>query len=165
MSGSLSRNVQLKDLLDTLRCGLSALVPVVERAGIPWTEGDAYDDWEAIASVLYEQIVLNTVRNTGDVASNLTFPKYDLVYPSYESMTFFEVFSQHSAEALGPFVGFEATGPYFYNVKYAISGSNLSYDTTSIPTANFADCGVRLRVPSFGKGDGLEEIRVGDKRG
>ena len=160
MTSSSSTKMVLKEILDILRCGLSALVPIIERAGIPWREGDAYDDWESIASTLYEQIVVNTVRAATEVNVDLSFPKYDLVYPSYERMAYFEVYSLKSRGTHGPFVGFEASESSFQNVKY-VPIEDRAESTTTTVTAHFADCGIRLRTPN-GIASGLEAVTLCD---
>lgn len=146
MSGSLSSRIRLTDVLDVLRSGLAALVPVVERVAIPWTEGDAYDDWENIASMLYDQIVLNTVRNTVEVSANLEFPKYDLIYPSYERIAYFDV--AMADNTLGPFIGFEAIDRNFTMAKYAVRGAQGVMETTTTQRAAFAECMIRLVLPN-----------------
>ena len=159
MNNSFSNKVQLKELLDILRCGLAALVPIVERAGIPWMEGDAYDDWDAIAATLYEQLVVNIVHDSVEVVGDLAFPEYDTLYPSYESMAYFEVFALETTETLGPFVGFESSEPNFNNVKYAIIDDGVSFSTTTTHKVNFLKCGIRLRLPSE-TGNGLSELTL-----
>ena len=57
MNDLATTKIQLNELFDSLRCALVMLVPIMERVGIPWTEENSYDDWEAITSTLYEQIV------------------------------------------------------------------------------------------------------------
>lgn len=157
MNDSCTTTLRLTELLDVLRSGLAALVPVVERASIPWTEGDAYDDWEAIASTLYEQIVVNTIRNAEEVADDLKLPKYDLVYPSYGSTAYIEVLGD--GEVLGPFVGFEAIDPQFTKVKYAVSDAEGAVDTNMTRSFAFSGCAIRLRLPDA-IGGHLEEVTI-----
>ncbi len=139
--------IQLTELMDVFRSGLAALVPVVERVGIPWTEGDAYDDWDAIASTLYEQIVVNTARNAAELNSTHEFPKYDLIYPSYNGLACFEVVLASTNEFLGVFVGFEAIGRDFAKVKYVAQSADGTIDTITTLGIYFSESKIRLRIP------------------
>jgi len=133
----------IKELLDIFRSGLAALVPIVERAGIPWRAGEAYDDWDAIASVLYEQIVANTLRACRDLPDDLELPRYDLIYPSYDNMAHFEVVSLPDTCVYGVFVGFDASEPNFSQIKYVPVGKQADEAVLIMP---FNDCGIRLRT-------------------
>ncbi len=138
---------ELKALFDVFRQALCAMVPVVEQVEIPWMEGDAYDDWDEIASTLYEQLVLNTVRSSSDVPDDLSLPKYDLIQPSYDDKAHFEVVLRSENKTLGPFVGFLATDRHFRNVKYAVRDSGGTVDTTTTGERSFEVCSIRLRLP------------------
>ncbi len=156
MSGSTPRRIQITELMDVLRSGLAVLIPVVERIGIPWNEDNAYDDWDTIASTLYEQLVVNTARNSVEVTSGLEFPKYDLIYPSYDGLAHFRVILESTNECLGYFVGFEATTRDFRNVKHTIQSDKRIIDTTSTRSVSFSECNIHLCLP--GNPDKLLEV-------
>lgn len=64
-------------LMVAFRQALVALGPSVELAGIAWTDGDAYDEWDLIEEVLFEVLVASAVR--GDLslfASSRPFVPY-----------------------------------------------------------------------------------------
>lgn len=146
MNGPLAREIPLVEVFEVLRSALAALVPVVERLGIPWADGDAYDDWDHIASTLYDQLVVNTCRHAGVFNENQEFAKYDLVYPSYETLAHFEVLSKQTSEVLGVFVGFAGLDRDFTNVKYAVRDSEGAIDSTMTLVALFSDCRIRVRI-------------------
>ncbi|MEM1367735.1 MAG: hypothetical protein AAGG02_06895 [Cyanobacteria bacterium P01_H01_bin.15] len=54
--------MEIEELLDIFRGGLMALIPTMEHAKIPWQQAENYDDWDAIAETLYEQIVIDALR-------------------------------------------------------------------------------------------------------
>ena len=149
MIGSPPHKIPITELMDVLRSGLAALVPVVERIGIPWTEGDAYDDWDAIASTLYEQLVVNTARSSVEVSSSLEFPRYDLIYPSYNALACFRVILTSTSEFCGCFVGFEASGREFCKVKHTIQSADGTVDTTTTGSVSFSECNIHLRLPGI----------------
>ena len=80
-------------LIQTFQAGLRALVPVAESAGIPWRDGQAYDDWDALAGSLYEAFVAAPIREDPTLANICSLAPYDLLKPSYE---------QHSLIIVGP---------------------------------------------------------------
>jgi hypothetical protein len=135
------------ELLDVLRSGLAALVPVVERLAIPWADGDAYDDWDNIASTLYDQLVVNTSQNAIEVDETVTFAKYDMVYPAYQGLAHFEVVSKQTNEMLGVFVGFAGIDRNFTSAKYVVRGAKDVVDTTTTRSVTFSECTMRLRLP------------------
>jgi len=147
MNGSLRGTIQVTQLLDVLRSGLAALVPVVERLAIPWTDGDAYDDWDQIASTLYEQLVVNTCRSAIEVGDMVDFARYDMIHPSYEPLAHFVVASQLTSDVLGVFVGFAGIDREFTRVKYAVCGSDGAIDTTTTRNVRFSECRIWLRLP------------------
>ena len=60
------------------------MVPFAEEAGIAWQETSRYDDWDAVASGLFEGFVLKGIWSSnewGDECSD--FVGYDLAVGSY----------------------------------------------------------------------------------
>lgn len=111
------------ELLSLLREALAALVPIAERAGIPWRDTEAYDDWDAIASALYANIVarkLGQPESVRDVESlHWTFSRYDLLHPSYAGLSFISVKGPEiPSDALAAFVGFAAGEGQFSDIKW-----------------------------------------------
>lgn len=146
MNLPLAGKIQITELLDVLRSGLAALVPVVERLSIPWTDGDAYDDWDTIASTLYDQLVVNTAKNAMEVAQAISFAEYDMVYSSYQGLAHFEVISKETCETLGVFVGFAGIDRDFMRAKYVVRGVDGVVDTTTMRSVEFSECTIRLRL-------------------
>jgi hypothetical protein len=82
-------NTTITELLGIFRDGLIALLPIAERAHIPWKEHEAYDDWDAIATTLFEQVVLRSVRWSlaENQAEQLSLAPYDMAMDSYSSLS------------------------------------------------------------------------------
>jgi len=55
--GSAAWSPTVTALLENLRDALSALAPIAARAHISWREGEAYDDWDDLATRVYEILV------------------------------------------------------------------------------------------------------------
>ena len=68
------------------RDAVASLAPHVEKAKIEWRDASAYDDWDAIAEVLFEKLVIASIKWSVLEADRdrLDFPKYNTLYDSYE---------------------------------------------------------------------------------
>src|SRR4051794_1808978 len=90
------------DVVLIFRDALRALVPHVMRAKIEWREGAAYDDWDEIAQVLYDKIVVaSTVwALPDDERSIIEFSLYNTTYASYADKTVIVVNEKLDGERL-----------------------------------------------------------------
>ena len=81
---------QVAELLHIFRAGLLALIPVMDRARIPWREGEAYDPWENIERTLYSSIIGSCVENHvgNDESPLMLLSSYGLSYSDYRSHSF-----------------------------------------------------------------------------
>lgn len=131
---SASWSTTLTDLLGILRQALAALVPIAEKGRVPWRDGEAYDDWDAIAGCLYDNLVVRAISCATEGGPDIELPKYDMVYPSYEH-TFIQVEGGGIPSGItAVFVGFAGTSPDFVDVKWVrmppsgnVAGQNVEY--------------------------------------
>lgn len=89
MSESDTWNTSVNDLIRIFRNSLLALIPYVEQAKIPWKQGEAYDEWDEIARVLYKNVVAKTIQwgcGYGDI-SEVAIPDYDMLYKNYSQFS------------------------------------------------------------------------------
>lgn len=79
---------------------LSVLVPIADEVRIPWSEESAYDDWDAIAEVLFEQIVHRSIRWALPSAErdSLRLPRYGLSSLDYSQLSLVTVRSNASSQ-------------------------------------------------------------------
>jgi hypothetical protein len=93
--GSLDTTVT--HLIAMFRDAIRALVPIMDRAHITWKEHEAYDQWDAIVSVLYERLVIEPIRwglGDGEVPlaeEILRLPRYDFFVDDYSNRSFIEL--------------------------------------------------------------------------
>ncbi len=141
MTRSARWDTTVQEIVLILRDALSALIPIAERANLPWRDGEAYDDWDAIASILYERIVVGSIVHAVGTGSGLALPKYDLVYPSYTSHDLISVELAGVPEGtIAVFIGFAGTQDGFTHVKWvSVTQSGQVVDPTIHVTA-YADC-------------------------
>jgi hypothetical protein len=85
---------------------------------MPWRDGDAYDDWDAIAGCLYDNIVVRSICYSKEAGQIVPLPKYGLVYPSYKDAFILVEGNGVPEGVLAAFVGFAGTSPEFTNVKW-----------------------------------------------
>ncbi len=115
--------------LGLLREAIVALVPIAEKAQMPWRDGEAYDDWDAIASCLYDSIVVRTICCAKEAEQGIALPKYDMVYPSYKDAFILVEGDGVPEGVLAAFVGFAGTSPEFGCVKWVkVHASGHAHD-------------------------------------
>ena len=85
--------MKVESVLLNFRAALLALIPMVRRVGITWKRPDAYDEWDTIASTLFEKLVLEVLRwsRPDDAREKFRLPPYDLILPSYAGLSTLEV--------------------------------------------------------------------------
>lgn len=74
---------------------LAAVVPVFERAGVPWKRPDAYDDWDAVANAVFSALVTEDLRYRLPEHLRETFAlaPYDMLLPTYRDTDTIEIVS------------------------------------------------------------------------
>jgi hypothetical protein len=72
----------------------------MDRVGIEWRTGCAYDDWDEIAQMLYDKIVGNSIRwgVPEELREAILLPKYDMLYEAYDAQALIIMTRPLSAE-------------------------------------------------------------------
>lgn len=85
--------MRVTDVLLNFRSALLALLPAVERVGIPWKRPDAYDEWDDIATALFENLVVQVLQGAlpDGAQEQLRLPSYDLLLESYTDLSTIDV--------------------------------------------------------------------------
>jgi hypothetical protein len=80
-------------LIRNFRSALVAVIPAAEAVGIPWRREDAYDEWDGIATQLYESLVESRLcwALTESDREQFHLPPYDLLLTKYETTAVIEV--------------------------------------------------------------------------
>jgi hypothetical protein len=94
------------ELMQIFHDSLESLLPHLERARLPWREGQAYDEWDEISRVLFEKFVTESLKWAIAAEDTLNLPEYDLSYESYEGRSLILVTSPILATAKYVFVRF-----------------------------------------------------------
>jgi hypothetical protein len=97
------------ELILNFRAALCAIVPIAEKAGVPWRRPDAYDDWDAVATALFEALVVGPLKVLRDELDGGTFalPRYDLITDVQPDSWVIQV--EHPSLAVGGWI-FHALG-------------------------------------------------------
>ena len=81
------------EVILNFRAALRAVIPMVEKAGVPWKRPDAYDEWDSVATALFESLVVAALRWSlpEDEQEDFELPEYDLLRSSYQGLSAVEV--------------------------------------------------------------------------
>lgn len=114
-------NMSITELLDLFRRGLTALVPVADGVGISWRDGEAYDDWDEIATCLYERVVANSIKQACHSMglSTINLAEYDMSLSSYSNRAYIRLEGLGIPEdAIAVFVRFSGVGSGFSDAMW-----------------------------------------------
>lgn len=102
-------NTSVNELIMNFRGALLSLLPWLAKSKISYNEQSSYDDWDAISEVLYETMVLNSIRYSDEYKSLnnlLPFAKYDFYYENYEGLNYIKTQIPGRIEELMIFMAF-----------------------------------------------------------
>ena len=127
----------VSDLLSKYRDALIAVVPMAEHVRLPWRDPDAYDDWDAIASSLYEGLVGEVVRWSLSCCGGNRFvlPKYDIALEDYAGFSTIECACEGESLQRMVFLRFESESCTFDQaglVHVSSSGKRLGDEITKV---------------------------------
>jgi hypothetical protein len=127
---------------------LTALVPVFDKAGVPWKRPDAYDEWDAVASALFSALVTEVLRWQLPEHLQETFEltPYDLLLPTYRNTSTIEIANVDGVHDRCVFHALATRMAPFDTVEYrrvSAAGDPLSDTLESVPLGRVS---LRLRV-------------------
>jgi hypothetical protein len=79
-------SVSVTDLVGYFREALVAMVPIAEKVRMRWRE--PYDDWDGIATALFNSIVIQSIENDAEGQSILPMLQYNLMVRSYVDFSY-----------------------------------------------------------------------------
>lgn len=128
------------DLMSAFCDALKGLVPVMDRVRIPWHDHDAYDDWDHIAQVLYQEVVIHSLRCSLEVQSqDLKLPALGFMISSYDLFSWIEIAGSGSPPHL-IFVDFSTSATAFdsVRVRHMNAYGELQPELTTVPSAGLS---------------------------
>ena len=81
-------HTSLSEAMRIAQEAMRTLVPIVEKARMPWREPNNYDDWDLIASSIYRAIVVMCVENSSEFAQASAISDYDRRVEDYSQLSF-----------------------------------------------------------------------------
>lgn len=89
----------ITEVMLNFRQALFSLVPSMERVGIPWDRSEAYDEWDTIASTVFDVLVVEVLRWSlpKSLQEEFKLPRYDLLLSNYAGLHAIEVETAHPA--------------------------------------------------------------------
>lgn len=126
------------ELVSFFKGALTATIPWLEKAHIPWKEPYAYDDWDNIASTLYNNIVCKSLMPEGMDAHPVA--QYDLRYTHYRNLSFILI---HDADRRLAFIGFKSKVQPLDSIEAAILNEDddvVDYIRLSSKNVSFSFC-------------------------
>ena len=145
----------VSEVVVNFRTALLNLIPAFEKVELPWRRPDAYDEWDSVASALFEALVSSVLASRLPESLRVAFKlaKYDLLLPEYATVSTIEVAApllpsgaRHVFHALGTSV--EALDSLEVR-RVSPDGQPCESDLLRVP---FGTASLRLRVLPAGTG-------------
>ena len=142
MANEIMWKTSVTELLDIFHESLLTLIPIMERAHLPWKEPDSYDEWDNITETLFQVLVVGTLQWViyQKEEGKLEIPKYDFRYENYSSHSFIAIKQRtNNDENYLVFVGFATKDAPLDTVEYVeidITGNMVSNSKQSTPYKN-----------------------------
>ena len=111
----------VSEMMSIFRDGLLAVLPIAERARIPWSDERAYDDWETIAGGLYDAIVRMSLSHSEE-CKDCTVAKYGFGPGDRDTHLIIAEFG--SSGASGAFVSLSSRNSAFSHVRVKTRDNN-----------------------------------------
>jgi hypothetical protein len=111
------------ELVAIFRDAMCALIPVAERAHMPWKEPYAYDDWDHMCRAIYRSIVIGSIEHADEVGKFISMLDYDWRTNTYEMNSFI---GEKNSDGYSGFVCFETESLPFDRCLFVVLDSNLN---------------------------------------
>lgn len=154
--------MKVTSILLNFRAALLALISMAERVGIAWKRPDAYDEWDAIASTLFEKLVVEVLRWSlhEDSQEDFRLPSYDLLLPTYAGLGTLEVVHPSLQPGRWLFHAFGTNNEPFDVIEVrqlAVDGRPLSDELQTCPVD-----GVEFRLRAGPGAHLIKEVKMTD---
>lgn len=70
------RQLPIDRLIEAFQACLLALIPQMEAVGLPWRDGEAYDDWDRIEEALFKSVISTPVEFTPSEGASRPLRRY-----------------------------------------------------------------------------------------
>ena len=73
----------IDELIGTFRTALLALIPIADRANLPWTDHNTHPDWETLSQALFNTFVKGPIKGDCEQSKGHQILNYDIDHLSY----------------------------------------------------------------------------------
>ena len=110
------------ELVFNFRAALLGVLPAVEKVRISWHDAELSDDWDNIASALFEALVVEPIRWSiaDENPDEFQMAAYDILEPSYSGLGFLALPLAAPSSSLRAFVALRTQVEPFDTVEYQI---------------------------------------------
>jgi hypothetical protein len=133
-----NRKLSVKELIEIFHESLTAIIPWVEKIGMPWKEGEAYDEWDNIADALFRGIIENYMfEEIGDYS----LVCYDSYINNYSGLCYIKAYSKIYPDKKLVFVAFGTEAEPMDLVKLAVisdTGQFIEHQYTTMSDLDFS---------------------------
>jgi hypothetical protein len=138
------------DVILNFRSALVAILPMVKALGIPWRRGDAYDEWDDLASCMYRQLVSNLLPTLDSPSggSPVRLAAYDMMLPDYRQYATVEVQNSTLGHGRWIFHAFGTDSVPFDVVEVRELGSDAVPCSEEFRTCPLSGSQFLLRLPN-----------------
>lgn len=143
----------VEEVMSIFRDALASLAPFLAKARISSQEGKQYDDYDAIAEMLFEKIVINTIKWSFADSEEIEIPVYGFEFDPKKHTAFIDVcFGSQPDEKQYVFQDFSSEKYLFDTVKCYPLGKTQSLFSAETAYVSLNECSFQLRHK---KGDGF----------
>jgi len=125
--------ISVTELMNIFRGAMLSIIPWLEKAKIPWKDGQAYDDWDNILDALYKNIVCSSLIGEVSVASEYAIARYNFHYDNYSKVDFILIKSEEYDNVELAFVAFASELSPFDGIKVAVIKDNSVVEYLVLP--------------------------------
>lgn len=140
------------ELMIIFKRALAAIDPYLEKAHISSKEGEQYDDYDAIAEMLYRKIVINSINWSFTDDLKIEIPRYGFEFDSEKQTAFIEVCSSaETNQREFVFQNFSTDKNLFDKVACYPAGTAKCLLSDGLFYLNADECTFRLRYKQEGE--------------
>lgn len=149
----------VEEVMTIFRDALASLAPFLHKAHISSKEGEQYDDYDAIAELLYEKIVINSIKWAFADSDEIEIPTYGFEFDPEKHTAFIEVcFELNQKQYV--FQDFSSERNLFDRVKCYPLGKTQSLFSTETTYVSFKECSFQLRYKKENKFNSASALTV-----
>lgn len=151
----------VEEVMTIFRDALASLAPFLEKARISSKEGEQYDDYDAIAELLYEKIVINSIKWAFADSEEIQIPTYGFEFDSEKHTAFIEVcFGIESDQKQYVFQDFFSENSVFDTLKCYPLGKTQSLFSTETTYVSLKECSFQLRYKKENEFNSVSALTV-----